>query len=533
MNYSKSVRMPMVAIDHQDQAAANRIARRADWRFLLPDPQPARSICFAGGLLAQAVFTISSQIIDPTTSPVSDCDLAVAQNPTRKILQAAWEALRPGGTCYIEWTSPLAGGPVRLRQQLESTGFTKAICYWPWPWPDRSTSLYWLPIESPHVIQYFLAHRMPGQTPINRAWSKVLEVIWRMSLNMRLLAPLSMVARKPPASQATLLDFIQEDWGNWSSASPPQRLDWMLLTGGAKTINKVIGLVFAESEPSPRLVVKLARVNESDAALEREAANLRTIRALRHDQVNGIPQVLFSQKWSGQTVLGETALTGQPLYTVLRRGNCRDLGMKVTGWLASLAGHSPPCPRSDWWDRLIESTVGEFERSFDPMLDPAKLQATRAILASLGDLPLVCEQRDCSPWNILIAKDGGLVLLDWESAEPRGLPVLDLIYFLTYLSFFLDGAMDSQRFRESYRAALDPTTFTGRVVAECQRHYLTRVGLGPQVLRPLRLLTWLIHSQSDYRRLAAGGPGQPNPADLRRSLFVSLWEEELAHASTN
>ena len=522
----------MVAIDRQDEAAVNRIMRRADWRFLLPDPWPARCICFADGLLAQAVAAISDRVIDPKTHPVGDCDLAVAHNPTRQTLQAAWEALRPGSTCYIEWTSPLAGGPARLRQQLESIGFTEAVCYWPWPWPDRNSTLYWLPVEAPHVVQYFLAHRTPGHAPLSRVWSKVLEVVWRISLSLRLLAPLSMIARKPPVAEATLLDLIQADWSNWSSAPPPPRLDWMLLTGGAKMINKVIGLVFAETDRCPRLIVKLARVGESAAGLDRETANLRAVRALQPDQVDGVPQVLFSRKWAGQTVLGETALTGRPLYTVLRRDNYRDLALKVTEWLACLAGHAPPCARSDWWDRLIETSVGEFERSFSQVLDPAKLQATRTMLASLGDLPLVCEQRDCSPWNILIANDGELVMLDWESAEPRGLPILDLVYFLTYLSFFIDGAMDSQRFMESYRAALDPATFTGRVVAECQQRYLARVGLDPDVLLPLRLLTWLIHSQSDYRRLAAEGISQPKPSDLRRSMFVSLWEEELAHAST-
>ncbi len=490
-----------VAIDRRDEATVNRIMRRADWRFLLPDPRPARSVCFAKDMLAQAVAAISDRVIDPAAHPVGDCDLAVALNPARQTLQAAWEALRPGGVCYTEWTSPLAGGPARIRRQLESIGFTESVCYWLWPRPDRNLTFYWLPVEAPHVVQYLLAHRTPGQTPLSRIWGRLLEGVWRMGLSLRLLAPLSMIARKPPAEEGTVLDLIRASWSSWSSAPAPLRLDWMLLTGGAKTINKVVGLVFAESEPSPRLIVKLARVGEAVAALDREAANLQAVRALRPDQVGGVPQVLFSHEWAGQTVLGENALSGRPLYTLLRQDTYRDLALKVTEWLANLAGHSPPCARSEWWGRLVETTVAKFERSLGRALDPAKLQATRTMLASLGDLPIVCEQRDCSPWNIFIASDGDLVILDWESAEPRGLPILDLVYFLTYLNFFLDGAMDSRRFRESYRAALDPATFTGRVVAECQQRYLARVGLDPEVLRPLRLLTWLIHFQSESQEL--------------------------------
>jgi hypothetical protein len=523
----------MVTINRQDKTAVNRILRRADWRFLLPDPRPARSICFANGLLAQAVAEISDYVIEPTTRSAGDCDLAVAINPTQQTLQAAWAALQPGSACYIEWTSPLAGGPTRLRQQLESIGFIEVRCYWPWLPPDRASTLYWLPIESPHIVQYFLANRKPGRGLLSRTWSRFLEMAWRMSLNLQLLAPLSFIARKPPVAEATVLDMIRANWSSWSSSPAPQRLDWMLLTGGAKPINKVIGLVFSESDRSPGLIVKLARVDESAEALDREAANLRAAQASRPDRLDGVPQVLFSHKWAGQTVLGETALTGRPLYTMLRRDTCRDLALKVTEWLSNLAGRPPLSARSDWWDRLVEKTVGEFERNFGHVIDAAKLQKTRSALATLGDLPLVYEQRDCSPWNILIASNGELVMLDWESAEPRGLPALDLIYFLTYLSFFLDGAMESQRFRESYRAALDPLTFTGGITAECQQHYLARAGLDSDVLRPLRLLTWLIHSQSEYQQLATEGTGQSNPSTLGRSLFVSLWEEELSNASRN
>jgi hypothetical protein len=124
------------------------------------------------------------------------------------------------------------------------------------------------------------------------------------------------------------------------------------------------------------------------------------------------------------------------------------------------------------------------------------------------------------------------VILDWESAEPHGLPALDLLYFLTYLIFFLDGAMESNRFQESYRASRSPVTFTGRLLEEYLNCYVTRTGIDPTALAPLRLLVWLIHSRSEYQRLVAASAVRPDPTALRRSLFVSLWEEELAHAIT-
>jgi hypothetical protein len=106
---------------------------------------------------------------------------------------------------------------------------------------------------------------------------------------------------------------------------------------------------------------------------------------------------------------------------------------------------------------------------------------------------------------------------------------MDLIYFLSYLAFFLDGAMDSGHFRDSYRAAMDPSTLTGSVTHECLTCYSDQLGLKLDSLEPIRLLVWLLHSRSEYQHITADAGGKPQPEVLRRSLFVRLWKEELRY----
>lgn len=525
----------MTVTDIQRERDHNRLLRRADWRFLLSNPQPVKSICFAHGLLAEAVALISDHLVEPHHSPPGDCDLAVAVNPDPATLRAAWTALHPGGMCYSEWYSPLTGGPEAVRGRLEAAGFTDITCYWPWPWPDRGSPLFWLPIEAPEALHYFLTTRPRAPSMMLRARSMVFQGLWHLGLRARLIVPICVTALKPIAveadADANLLDTIRAEWSAWGLGSTPARLSWLLLTGGLSRLNKVVGLVFSDSDSQPRLIVKWPRVPESAPALAQEAATLQAVQALRPGGMPAVPRMIFFRECAGRTALGETVLKGQPLFTLLQPANYRDLALKVTDWLADLAGHAPSRSRADWWNRLIERPLTDFEQSFGVILDPSRLRETRAILSTLDDLPLVCEQRDCSPWNVLVGADGELVVLDWESAEPCGLPALDLIYFLTYLAFFVDGAMKSGRFRDSHRTALNPATFTGKVLAECQRQYIIRTGLDPAALRPLRLLVWLIHSRSEYKRFVAEAVGRPKPTTLRRSLFVSLWEEELQHAS--
>jgi hypothetical protein len=538
--------------DFLREAVRDRLLRRADWRFLIPNSRPATSICFDGGPLARAVGLISDgQVATPRDAPGA-CDLAVASNPDRTTLAAAWAALRPGGALYAEWSSPLAGGALGIRRRLESAGFQGIACYWTWPSPARPQ--LWLPLEAPGALRYFLCSRPKPRRVVRRVLHTAREVAWRLSLRTHFTFPICAVARKPalvvgyhPATStpqpgarrraprvagmnAELASAILERWEVWGLGPSPTALSWLGMAVGERSINKVVGLVFAEPDPRPRLAVKLPRVTEAVPGLIKEAAALRAVQALRPGGVSGVPRVLSCRKHDNLLVLVETAMVGRPIFTQLRRSTYRDLALAATTWLADLAGRPIPRPRTSWWNRLVEPILADFDESFGRVLDPGLLRETVAILATLGDLPIVCEQRDFSPWNVLITTEGQVVVLDWESAELQGLPALDLLYFLAYLVFFLDGAITSGRYRESYRASLDASTLAGAVSVECLTRYADRIGIAPAALDPLRLLVWLLHSRSEYRRLVDDAGGRPEPAALRRSLFVSLWEEEVRRA---
>jgi hypothetical protein len=302
----------------------------------------------------------------------------------------------------------------------------------------------------------------------------------------------------------------------------------LLLTGGRRSINKVVSFAFGNDAPEPELVVKHARVPEAIASLHREATTLQVVER-RHPHVRGVPRVVFHDQLTGQ--LGETVLRGTPLFAVLNRGNFAMLARQATDWLARLAGDARPQPRAVWWPRLAGPVLDMFAERFGPIVDGADIERSRRLLQALDALPVVCEQRDFSPWNVLIDGAGDLVVLDWESAETEGLPALDLIYFLTYLGFFVEKAIDSGRHREAYRAMRDPESFTGRVWQECVGRYCARVRLSPTALRPLRLLTWMLHAQSEYRAFTTDIAGSPPVELLRRSLFVQLWQAELESAT--
>jgi hypothetical protein len=515
----------------------NRLFRRVDWRFLLPDPAPAKSIVFGGDpALAEAVALVSGVLIEtPVDRPDAGCDLAGAVDPDDTTLAAAWRALKPGGVCYTEWHRVL-GRIRRVRRRLEVAGFEDVNCYWAWPDPARASAEMWLPLEAPGALAYFLSNRPRPRTLKRRIGRLIRRAQWTLP-GLRPVGRVYAIARRPGGDQcgssgshhAALTEVIKTGWGGWGLAGTPDRLSWLLVTKGTRSIGKVVALVFAEPHRRPGLAVKMTRTPEAVPGLLNEVATLEALQKSSRP-VPGLPRVLFRHEWAGLLAVGETALSGVALSSVLRRDNYEELARRGTSWLAELAAQSTGGSAESVRDRVIRPVVAEFASSFGPVLDRSQLDDALQILAELGSVPIVCEQRDFSPWNVLITDAGELAVLDWESAELRGLPALDLLYFLTYLALSLDGAGEKDGLLESYRGTLDADTFTGRVARACLERYLDTIGARPDILRPLRLLLWMLHSRSEYRRFVADVAGTPEPTLLRQSVFVRLWEEELRHA---
>jgi hypothetical protein len=524
----------------------SRLLRRADWRFLLPTPAPRKSICFVDGLLADTTAEVSEVCLmaSSTDESTRGCDLAVAADPLWVTLRRAWEALRPGGSCYIEWNRAWPG-PAGVRRRLEAAGFEEVACYAPRPIPDRGTGV-WVPLESDRAVQYFLTRLTRQRRGLRQLLQWLRALVWQSGLRLRFTVPLCTVARKPlggpvgsrsmgsPAAPSAVIRGLQpqlkeellSNWEAWGFGSPPRELSTLLVTRGKRSINKAVALIFAESHAQPLLAIKRARVPESVPPMRNEAEVLQAIQD-RPRGIQGAPRVLFCQELDGFVTLAETFVQGRPVAEVLSPQNCRALALQAADWSADLAQPTCPVPRDIWWGRLIEPVISDFDRAFGPAIDRGALQESLAVLSSLGPLPLVCEQRDFSPWNLLLATNGRLGVLDWESAERQGLPGLDLIYCLTYFSAYLDGSIYSGRLWEARRRCSVPGTEMGSIAQECFERYLGKVGISAAALHPLAVLTWMIHARSEYKHFCLDLGKPPEAGTLHRSVFLRLWHEEL------
>jgi len=473
----------------------NALVRRADWRFLLRQEGEPRALVAAAGGLGRAAGLLWS-----APAPGEPADLAVLAGPRARELAAAAARLRPGGELYAEWRRPLLGGARAVRRRLEAAGLADVRVHWAWPPPERGAQL-WLPLGAPAAARWLLRSR--GRP---RARRRLLALLWRAAAGLGLLAPLCAVARRP---------------GGAGVPEEPEPEALLLLAGGRHSTNKVVGVRFRGAGEAPAGVVKFARSAGEEDALRREERALRRVAAER-PALAGVPRPLGFSRRCGRLALAESALSGRPLQDLLGRRSFPALAAAVTGWLAELAGRGEPQPRERWWGRLVAEPLAALERSFGSVLAAGETARARALLDGLPDLPLAVEQRDCGPWNLLVDGAGRVAVADWESAEPSGLPGLDLVYFLAYAPLLLERALETGRVEEAYAASLDPRTPAGAVVRSCEESYCAHVGLAPELLRPLRVLCFAVHAGTEYRRLRADG------APPETSFFLRLLRAELA-----
>jgi hypothetical protein len=505
----------------------NARLRRADWRFLLPSPRPRRVLCRADGTLAAAVASIADEVFGD--GQPRDCDLAVAQDPDSKTLAELREALGPGGTCYTEWY-PGIGGASRVEASLRAAGFEDVTCFRPWP-AGVALPVYWIPLGAPGAAAYVRLRRRLRGGRVRR----LLAAIRRRAAGLlrgRIDAPICAIARRsatPLTDASGPVAWLREGWPAWGIGPAPERISTLLVTGGPRSVSKVVLLAFAEPSPLPRVAVKAPRVDDAADGVRREGAVLAGLTARRQGSVSGVPRILVRREIDGLPMVGETALVGRPLESLLTSRSLDTWSTKVTDWLAGLVDRKTTFPAAQWRRVIAGPALSRFVDAFGGVVDEGLLRETESMVGAVGALPTTPEQRDFGPWNVLVTPPGEIAVLDWESAELDGLPALDLLYYLAYASFQVDGARTRDSRVASYRRSLDPSTRTGAIRRACLARYVDALGLDPVQLGPLRALVWLIHAESDFRHAAADAGGPPPAEVLARSLFRALWIEEIRH----
>lgn len=276
---------------------------------------------------------------------------------------------------------------------------------------------------------------------------------------------------------------------------------WFLATPGVEPTSRVAAFVFDERGDRPWAVLKVLRIPDVDTPFEEDARGLGLVRPLGPDVARHVPQLLARGRWDGHHASIETAAAGQPLSTILRddtmpvasRASAVDA---VAAWIVEVGCASAAPVGADAPSRrhLADDLAATW-----PEVGPA-------LLAAVAGAPGVVTHGDLGTWNVVADPDADtFTVLDWEAADPHGLPLGDLAYFLGDALALLGGARTVEE-----RTTAMVELFAGRAARSADllgwlRRGADAVGLEPDDAGRLVTLAWLHHAVLPPARVAAGG----------------------------
>jgi len=123
---------------------------------------------------------------------------------------------------------------------------------------------------------------------------------------------------------------------------------------------------------------------------------------------------------------------------------------------------------------------------------------------SRSRVPLVFQHGDPGTWNIWVTPSERVAFLDWEAAEPQGMPLWDLFYFVrTYAAWSLRAGSSGDAMKGFAGQFLSVSPFLRLLIAATEQ-YRARVGVPAELIEPLFYTCWMHRALKESTRLAAG-----------------------------
>jgi aminoglycoside phosphotransferase (APT) family kinase protein len=307
-----------------------------------------------------------------------------------------------------------------------------------------------------------------------------------------LVAPAFGVAAYKSRTSRSLVERVIEEVGRQTAGLPEIRRYLFSNPSG-------FTLIVEDRRTAARLVIKIPF---DEPTLCRQRCNFSSLQRLAHLQLV-VPKPVLAGEAAGRPFFAETMLEGTPAgERTLHSAAYEALLLDSIGWIERLhAATARPCVLRE--QLVTERILGPLERAFavishDPLGEQyARIRSFLAGSFSGRTLPLVFAHGDYSADNVLVRNGSGRIagVFDWDLAEERGLPLLDVFYFILAADSVRHGRPDSRVYSET----IFPLRFSAPVGAAIER-YRSTVGIPAELMFPLALLTWAYQLAYRVRR---------------------------------
>jgi hypothetical protein len=484
------------------QQVHNELFPSTDWRCLLPDPDPdpERVVVLGDGWASTAARRLwpGCHRFNPGFGPPErrsgSADLVVADSFDDEVLAIVRSLLGPGGIAYLESEWPRMKPIGRLRRRLTGSGLDVGACYAIAVGRHRWTPSWWIPVGDPKASRFVADQIKPSREPSRRFRTGLLSLPSRIGL-----AWPGLVARCPsllhpgrrhrlavivaqPGSPARERDFQP---GLRPAGAAPTAVT--IRVGGSSTDQPM--LFYLNGATDPVAVIKAPSIDEEIESSRHEAGVLRRLSTLP-GQLDGVPRPVTVVGADRFPAWGQTYAPGRALARLATPGRLEIHAGQVTEWAVDLARRTMAVMPAGA-ARTVRRSIEQATLGLGDLPDGELLAGTLGAAIERIDLDRsVRRHGDLGPWNIHLADDGRLTVIDWADSVDHGLPICDLVHFLAHLCLCAHHAYHPAQRSTVIDQLMDPGTACGRVMVDQTTAYAAAIGLPTDRIDDLRVVTW-------------------------------------------
>lgn len=277
--------------------------------------------------------------------------------------------------------------------------------------------------------------------------------------------------------------------------------EWFMSLGEIDSLSRSAFHVFAPGEREPGWIVKLARVPAHTAPFDRDERGVRLVGAADAAVARRVPRILGRLEVGGLHASVEVAAVGYALSQFL----LRRLPLKekleaieaIAEWIIELGRSTakPPVALREERDRLTRDVLPRWS---DFAIPPSLVKRIPPVAA-------VLQHADLGSWNVIARDAADFNVIDWESVRENGLPLWDLVFFLTDALLNLDGATaPEERDRHAVRLFRGEVP-SSEVLFRSLRRAVAAFAIPAEAVGPIVTLCWLQYGVNDLARGATRG----------------------------
>ena len=407
--------------------------------------------------------------------------------------------LKPDGLIYSEIAGRFRPGD-ELNQNVTGSGESQVF----WLTPIAGEMQTAVPVNDRDTIRYF--YRKGFYTPLIRymPFARIERFLSRNPLSREMFQRFSMLAGSgagnladyPPAYLRAIAGRAGVDIENHR---------WGLSAKGKYNTRKVLIFLYNRDHGTPEYIAKMTRDPAFNPRLENEHRALVLLKEMGIDDTECLPQVVFFGYHSELAVVGETVVVGDDFREKTTASADCPYALDAISWLTELGAST-----ADLISATPEEVSAGLERLFSRFMEIYQLdqehcqflvEQINRIKESPEAFPLVFQHGDPGTWNVKISANGKAAFLDWEAAEPKGMPLWDLFYFLRSYCTWAASTQGVRNSLEGFERHFIQESPLSSLVMDAVRNYCERVNLPRDMVEPLFYTCWIHRSLKEATRL--------------------------------